>query len=107
MSYLVIIDPRACEQLDEAYEWWADNRSAEQAARWYNGISVRLSDLAENPEQFPLAAEDYAFPFEVRELHYGLGSKPTHRALFTIRPGEVYVFCIRHVAQRPLTPEDL
>lgn len=107
MSYPVIIDPRAFQQLEEAYRWWADKRSAEQAARWYNGFSNRIFDLADNPEQFPLAAEDYAFPYEVRELHYGVGGKSTHRALFTIRPDAVYVFCIRHVAQRPMTPEDL
>ena len=107
MSYPVIVDPRAYQQLEEAYKWWAENRSAEQAARWYNGFSARIFALRDNPEQFPLAAEDHAFPNEVRELHYGLGSRPTHRALFTTRPDMVYVFCIRHVAQKPVTPDDL
>ena len=47
------------------------------------------------------------FPFEVRQMTYGLGSRPTHRALFVIRPDMVYVIAIRHLAQRAVSPDDL
>ena len=68
----------------------------------------RIIALADDPERFPLAAENDAFPYDIREVHYGLGAKPTHRRLlFTIRPDMVYVFCIRHVAQEPVTPDNL
>jgi len=54
-----------------------------------------------------LALENREFPFEVRELHYGLGSKPSHRALFTVSSDRVYVFLIRHLAQQNITPGDV
>jgi hypothetical protein len=63
--------------------------------------------LEENPQSRHLAAENKVFPFEVRELHYGLGSRPTHRALFTIRPDKVYIFLVRRVAQAPASLDDL
>jgi plasmid stabilization system protein ParE len=107
MNRKVIVDPKAAEQLEAAYRWWAEHRSMEQSIKWYNGFLRRLRDLRDNPEQFPLAAEDHAFPYEVRELHYGLGGKSTHRALFTIRPDMVYVFSFRHAGQKPITPDDL
>lgn len=31
-------------------------------------------------------------PFKAGVIHDGLGSQPTHRALFTVRPDMVYVF---------------
>ena len=52
----------------------------EQAARWYAGFSDALASLRENPERCPLAPENGRFPYEIHELHYGLGSRPTHRA---------------------------
>jgi len=37
---------------------------------------------------------------DIRQLNYGLSSKPTHRALFTIVSPD-------HLAQGPLDPEDV
>ena len=93
--------------MERAYSWWAEHRSADQAARWYNGFMNRLLTLESNPARCPLAPENDSFPFEVHNLLYGLSNKPTHRALFTIRPDMVYVFAIRHAAQQPITPDDL
>lgn len=101
-----VID-RAVEQLEKNYRWWAKHRSQPQAARWYNGFLDAILALEENPQQHPLAAESADFPYEVRELHFGLGSRPTHRALFTIRPDCVAVFSIRHAAQGPASPDNL
>ncbi len=86
---------------------WAENRSVEQAERWYDGFSEALLSLPQNPEHHALAAESSAFPLDVRQLNFGIGRKPTHRALYTIRGDMVYVFSIRHLAQRPVTPDDL
>ena len=55
MSLPVIIDPKAHRQIEDAYEWWAKHRSAEQAVRWYNGFMDKLESLEENPHQYPLA----------------------------------------------------
>ena len=107
MSYRVILNDRAEGQLEAAYLWWRQHRSAEQATRWYNGFLDALNSLRENPERCGLAHENPQFPCPVHELLYGLGSSITHRALFSIRPDMVYVFSIRHVAQRDLSPDDM
>lgn len=93
--------------LESGYAWWAKHRSEQQAVRWYNGFMDALKSLGETHQQFPLAAESDLFPFEVREFHFGVGAKPTHRALYTIRPDMVFVFLIRHVSQRPVSVDDL
>jgi len=107
MSYRVILNERAEGQLEAAFLWWFERRSPEQATRWYNGFLDALNGLRENPDRFGAAHEDPQFPYPVRELLYGLGSRVTHRALFTIRDDTVYVFSIRHVAQRDITPDEL
>ena len=107
MTYEVAITDRAHAEFDGAYAWWAANRSPEQAAKWYNGFSAAIRELARNPDRWPLAREKEQFPFEIRELHYGLGGRPTHRAIFTIRPEMVLVLSIRHMAQADLSPDNV
>lgn len=107
MNRPVILHDRAKAFLRDATDWWAKSRSAQQAERWFEGFVSRLNELTETAEQCPLASENDAFPFEVREVHYGLSHRVTHRALFTIRPDIVYVFVIRHVAQQDVRPDDL
>jgi plasmid stabilization system protein ParE len=98
---------RVIRALEEGYVWWAKNRSLDQAVRWLNGFDAALRELGSNPRQHAKAVESHLFPYEVRELLFGLGSKPTHRALFVVRPDMVYVIAIRHVAQRAIGPDDL
>lgn len=98
-DYRVVLNERAESQLDGAYVWWATNRSQEQAARWYNGFLRALDSLRHSPERCSLAEENSFFSLEVRQLLFGLGRRPSHRALFTIRDEMVFVISIRHVAQ--------
>ena len=107
MSYSVLFSSRAERELESSADWWASHRSLEQARRWYASFSDVIASLAENPERYPLARENDSFPFEIRELHFGLGAHPTHRAVFTIRPDMVLVVSIRHVAQADLTADNL
>jgi len=107
MNLRVVLHDDAKQFLVDSCAWWAKNRSVEQANRWWDGFVDALESLAENPSRCPLASDCDSFPFEVRELRFGLGQKPTHRALFTIRTDRVYVFLIRHLAQREVTLEDL
>ena len=107
MTYTVVISERTAQEIEGATAWWARERSAEQAVRWYQGIRGAIAGLATSPERCPLAAESAAFPFEIRELHYGLGRRPTHRAVFRITDEQVLVLTVRHVAQDQLRPEDL
>lgn len=105
MSMVVGLTERAEGELDAAYMWWAENRSAEQAARWFNGMAETIESLVDRPSQWPLAREDDRASYELRERHFGVGSNPSHRILFTIRPELVLVLSIRHVAQQDFDPE--
>jgi plasmid stabilization system protein ParE len=107
MTHPLVISDRAHGQLEEACRWWAEHRSQEEAERWYAAFVEALLSLQERPDQCPRAPEDHLFPFDVRQLVFGLGGKRTHRALFTIRPDMVYVFSIRHLAQAPISPDNL
>ncbi|MDH3717782.1 MAG: type II toxin-antitoxin system RelE/ParE family toxin [Planctomycetota bacterium] len=106
MTYRVAITDRAFGELDSACKWWSENRSAEQALRWYKGFIQSIRSLANNPERRPLAPENHAFPHEVRQLVYGVGHRPTHRAVFTMRSDLVLVLRVRHLAQKEISPDD-
>jgi plasmid stabilization system protein ParE len=107
MTYTVITTERAAQEIEEAAGWWAENRSVEQAERWYQGIRAAIAGLASFPEARPAAAENDSFPYEIRELHYGLSTKPTHRVIFTIVHRTVLVLTVRHAVRHPLLLEDL
>lgn len=74
---------------------------------WLEGFDQALASLAQNPERCTLARESDAFRIELRELHYGLRSKATHRAIYSIHRDEVIVYAVRHLAQQELTPQEL
>lgn len=102
----VKLTEKAYQQLKQAAQWWADNHSHSQAVRWYEGFLRTLVTLEKNPERFPLARENATLPVEMRELHYGLGRRKTHRAIFAIRPDYVVVYAIRHLAQGDISADD-
>jgi plasmid stabilization system protein ParE len=107
MSLPVLIMPEAETALLENAKWWAENRSAAQARRWYDGFAQALLTLGQHPERYPLARESGEFPCELRVMNYGVGAHPTHRALYTIRPDAVVVLSIRSTAQQDASPDDL
>jgi plasmid stabilization system protein ParE len=109
MTDEVLVTSRARRQLTDSARWWGENRSLEQAARWLDGLEIALASLGENPQRHSLARESeiYELPFPVRQLLYGIGSKPTHRAVFEVRGNTVYVVAIRHLFQDDLAAEDL
>ena len=106
MSLDVLVMPRAEKDLRQSTQWWTEHRDAEQASRWWYGILEKIETLAEHPDRWPLARENSKHPYELRELHFGLGSRPTHRILFTIRPDSVAVVAVRHVAQDDWNPDE-
>lgn len=107
MTYRVVFTQRASDEMEAAADWWAKNRSPTQAARWYAEFSEAIFSLAELPERCQFARENGRFSYEIRELHYGLGSHPTHRAVFTVRPDVVLILTIRHAAQEDLGENEL
>ena len=107
MSLPAIIMPEAEEALWTNAEWWANNRSLEQTQRWYDGFAKAILGLSDHPRRFPIARESDQLPYEVRVMNYGVGSRPTHRALYTIRPDSIVVVSIRSAAQQDANPDDL
>jgi plasmid stabilization system protein ParE len=107
MTYEVRLTAKAERQFKAAARWWAEHRSKAQAERWYDGFLRAMQSLAVNPERCSLARENASMPIEIREIHYGLGQRPTHRAIYAIRADCVIVYSIRHIAQADLTVEDL
>lgn len=104
MNFTVVVTERAAADLNDATAWWARERSSEQALRWYTEIRRSIESLSRHPQRCGLAAEAQKFPYELRELHFGLRSPPTHRILFTIAEATVIVLNIRHVSERPIDP---
>jgi plasmid stabilization system protein ParE len=102
----VILTARAQDELKGSHDWWAQHRSRRQADQWYAGFVRAMLLLEENPDRCPLAPESDLFPDEVRQLFYGLSGKPTHRAIYTIRPDTVVILRVRHLAQKPLSEPD-
>ena len=107
MTYRITFTSKAKLEFNEAAIWWAENRSAEQAARWLDRFQAAIETLVRDPERLPRARESHLFPFPLRQLIFGLGSKPTHRALFRVREHDVLIYGIRHLAQQDVSPEDL
>lgn len=106
MTHEVILTRFAQNELDQAHDWWTKNRSAAQANRWYSSFVRTMLTLETNPERVPLAPESALFPYDVRQLNFGLSGKPTHRALFSIRDKTVVILRVRHLSQKPLSADD-
>jgi plasmid stabilization system protein ParE len=103
MSYDVVITSRAEQEAQQNHDWWAENRSAEQAARWYDEFLDAALSLENYPDRCALAVENPRFPYEIRQLNFGLSGKRTHRIVYTVRPdAAVVVLRVRHLAQEEI-----
>lgn len=107
MSYRVIVTGPAKRDIRETVAWWHDNRSAAQAARWYDKIVPAIATLPERPERCPLSPETDLLSTGLRQLHFGLSRKTTHQIIFMIDGDDVIVLRVRHVARRELDLDDL
>jgi hypothetical protein len=45
-KYQLVISDRARDELETACQWWSENRSAQQAERWYDAFSEALLSVA-------------------------------------------------------------
>lgn len=45
MNYEVLITLRAQQEAQANHDWWAENRSREQAARWYGAFVNAIQSL--------------------------------------------------------------
>ena len=107
MTLRVVITEQAEHEMQSAFNWWADHRSKRQADRWYAGLAKAIADLSENADRHCQSRERDRFAYEIRDLLFGLGRRPTHRAIFTILGEQVVVLTVRHVSQKDLSPHDI
>jgi plasmid stabilization system protein ParE len=102
MSFEVLITLRGQQEAQSIHDWWSRHRSAEQASRWYEECWKCISSLEDDPERWPLAGESDRFPYSLRQLNFGLGRRPTHRILYTMRHDRVVVLRVRSLSQQDL-----
>lgn len=107
MTLPVYLTDRAQADVDSTCQWWAENRTAQQALRWLNEFDESLKKLCTDPMRFPLARENSRLSVELRQMNFGLSGKRTHRVVFTIRPDMILILRLRHLAQQELSEYDL
>ena len=106
MAHVILTGP-AKRDILAAYDWWKENRSAEQADRWYVGIHAAIKSLRDVPHRCPLAAESDLLAQGIRQHLFGLGRRATHRIVFAIDDNTVVVLRVRHTSQDALSWDDL
>jgi plasmid stabilization system protein ParE len=84
MSQVKITEP-AKQDIRSSFEWWRDNRSAEQADRWYRGIHKSITSLRKMPERCGQAPEADLLDGDMRQLLFGIGRRPTQNYFLTIK----------------------
>ena len=107
MKYGLVLTARARADILRNAEWWAKNHSPLQAIAWFDSIYEQLESLRMMPERFPFSPENGSVKVEVREMPLGVGSRPSYRAVFTIKSLEVHVLTVRRASQDAVTTEDI
>ena len=104
----VVITRRAELDMQNAVNWWRDNRSPEQAEHWYTGILLAMESLSRMPQRCRVIKNSQQLGREVRQLLYGVRSTITHRVYFEIDGGQVIVYRVLSTSQSlPKKPDDL
>jgi len=63
----IIITGPAKRDIQVAHDWWASNRSVEQAARWYLGIQKAIDSLKKMPSRCALSPERELYEHGIRQ----------------------------------------
>ena len=103
MAQIKITTPAKLD-IERTYQWWAENRSAADAAKWYEGIFDAIATLRIMPERCPAVPENDLSHKGIRQLQFGIGSRPTHRIVFNFdqRTETVTILRVRHHGQGEL-----
>jgi plasmid stabilization system protein ParE len=108
MSMLpVYIAARAEADIEQAFAWWRDNRSKEEASRWLDGVYPAIDSLSRMPERCARVTEVRQPRENLRQLLFGIGRKPTHRVIFRVLSDRVEVLRVLHVSRPPINLKDL
>lgn len=63
--------------------------------------------LEQFPESHALSRENASFPYEIRDLLFGLGPRPGYRAAFTIHGDVVHILTVQRGTQNIIRPDDI
>lgn len=107
MKYRIIVHDRVREDIRRNRDWWAEHHSETQAERWFDLAFRSLEKLETFPQSCPLSFENDEFPYEIRDLLFGFASRPSYRAVFTIKGEEVHVLAVRRGAEDVLHTTDV
>lgn len=95
----IVIMPKAEEDLRSNAQWWAGNRDASQAERWYDEIVAKIYSLCDSPFRCRIAPESKLIGRQIHQLLFGISGRLTHRILFEIVDDRVNVLRVRHTSQ--------
>jgi plasmid stabilization system protein ParE len=107
MTFRVIVDDKAIDDIERNALWWAENHSPAEALRWYELAFKQIYSLDKLPTRHALSRENDDFPYEIRDLLFGFGTRPSYRAVFTIVENTVHVLTVQRSSQDTLRPADV
>jgi plasmid stabilization system protein ParE len=102
LKYEIRLTRNALDSIDRAVEWWALHRDASQANRLLVKFFESIELLKKMPKRCSVARESVLFAFELRELHFGVGKRITHRALFRVEEDAVVILQVRQHQQNDI-----
>ncbi len=103
MSYQVIIQPTAFQEIETSYRWMCDNLSAEVANNWYYQLQDIIASLQKFPNRCTIAPEAATIGREIRQIWVGKQRK--YRVLFVVEEDVVAILHVRHSRQSYLDEE--
>jgi plasmid stabilization system protein ParE len=105
MSYRVVVQRLARQDLEEAY-LWAANHAPETTARWLRRFQGALQTLNTNPERCPLAPESRKTDLVLRQWLFG--KRPNvFRVIFSVDEDAVRILRILRGQRRFLTRKQI
>lgn len=105
--YRVRVTEPAKQDVRQNLLWWGENRSQEQAERWYFDIYDAFKLLASTADQHSLATEPALKQHGIRQASFGIGRRATHRIIFGIVDQAVIVYRVRALKQDAIGVDDL
>lgn len=105
--YRLRITDQAEEDIRQNLYWWGENRSHEQAERWYDGVYAKIHTLVSTAGRYTPATEPSLRALGLKQASFGIGRRPTHRILYSIEGDEVVIYRVRAFKQDAIGPGDL
>ena len=103
MSYRVLIQPTAFQEIETAYRWMCDNLNPETANNWYYDLQDAMASLQEFPNRCAIVPEEEITNRRIRQLL--VGKRRKYRVLFVVEDDTVAILHVRHSHQDTLDGE--